>query len=108
MASINLTKQDVFKAAEAIITKGLTPTQDNVRGYLGRGSRGTIHKYLQQWKLACFRNNKTVYELSTEQNFAKFHQEKQQLEVAIANLQEQNKIITMELAKTEKENIVLT
>lgn len=109
MPNAKLTKQDIFKAAQSMVAKGTMPTQDKIREYLGSGSRGTIHKYLQQWKLSCYRNYKTEHAHTAipEQVVIKLENEKQQLKATIAKLEAQNKVTALEFAKTEKKNIEL-
>src|SRR3990167_7342096 len=43
--------QDIEEAAEALKSQQKNVTGDNIREHLGRGSKGTIIKYLRQWKL---------------------------------------------------------
>src|SRR3990167_5346555 len=42
--------QDIEEAAEALKSQQKNVTGDNIREHLGRGSKGTITKYLRQWK----------------------------------------------------------
>lgn len=50
--STHLTEEDVHAAAWALIQDGAAPTGDGIRRHLGRGSKTTIHKYLQTFWLA--------------------------------------------------------
>lgn len=43
-------KEGVFEAAEALITKGVKPTMENVREELGGGSFATISPLLREWR----------------------------------------------------------
>jgi hypothetical protein len=60
MPSLGIKRTDVFMAAKVIAEQGFIPTQHNVRKYLGCGSKGTIHKYLKQWKQECFSHGNSV------------------------------------------------
>ncbi len=45
----NLSKQDVFNAADELLAEGVKPSQQLVREKLGRGSATTIHRILNDW-----------------------------------------------------------
>lgn len=45
-----LNEQTVWDAAEELQAQGVTPTQQSVHEYLGRGSMGTINRHLRTWK----------------------------------------------------------
>ncbi|MCD8513030.1 MAG: DNA-binding protein [Nitrincola sp.] len=49
MARVSNTHQAVFKAADALLEKGVRPTQQNVREVIGSGSITTINKALGDW-----------------------------------------------------------
>lgn len=49
MARVSNTHQAVFKAADALLEKGVRPTQQNVRDVIGSGSITTINKALGDW-----------------------------------------------------------
>ncbi len=49
MARTSQTHQAVFKAADALLEKGVRPTQQNVREVIGSGSITTINKALGDW-----------------------------------------------------------
>ena|SRR3990167_2829152 len=57
-----VTYQDIEEAAEALRNQKKNVTGDNIREHLGRGSKGTITKYLRQWKL---KNNVTTVDEAT-------------------------------------------
>jgi len=47
----NITREEVFEAAHALLMEGSEPTGERIRFKLGsRGSFGTIYKYLNEWK----------------------------------------------------------
>lgn len=46
-----ITYEDVETAIDYLLKNNINPTVDNVRQYLGTGSRTTIHKHVKQWKL---------------------------------------------------------
>jgi len=47
-----ITQQDVFEAADALLSRGERPTIDRVRQELGSGSPNTINPHLDSWWLA--------------------------------------------------------
>ena len=52
-----ISKQQIIKAAQIIVANNFNPTVIAVRKQLNYcGSGSTIHKYLSQWKMACFKN----------------------------------------------------
>lgn len=50
MARTGITKNEVFEAAQHIIGRGLVPTNEMIRNYLGTGSNSTIAAYFREWK----------------------------------------------------------
>lgn len=50
MGRPGITKDNVYKAAQAIADAGDIPTMHGVLNILGTGSLGTIHKHLLAWK----------------------------------------------------------
>ena len=51
-----LNKQQIFAAANKLASTGNIPTLAKLREHLGTGSKGTIHKYFNEWKQECFKN----------------------------------------------------
>lgn len=51
MINTRLNKADIFKEADILFEKGITPTAKKIRIQLGSGSLTTITKYLNDWKL---------------------------------------------------------
>lgn len=98
----SLNRTLVFEAAQALVKQGRIPTQDSVRQYLGRGSRGTIHKYLQQWKQACFENSSQGLEQSQEPASG-WIEAKLSLEQALEKQIQLNKVLSQDLLQTERE-----
>lgn len=101
MSRIGITSKDVFKAAETLVAQYQTPTQESIREYLGRGSRGTIHKYLKQWKQNCFQkwgiySNTEVIDLKT------VLEEKRALEKMIEKQIMQHELLTAQLVDAER------
>ena len=45
-----ITDADVFKAADALFSQGINPSQGKIRAFLGRGSFSTIAPALKRWK----------------------------------------------------------
>jgi chromosome segregation ATPase len=102
MSRTSITRQDVFEAAQGLIAKGYTPTQDGVRHFLGRGSRGTIHKYLKEWKEACFKQGGKKPKPEIEDT-KKLLEENKRLEQQSSKQLEQNKILSHDLLIAERE-----
>lgn len=48
MARIALTKEEVMAAFEKLISEGATPSAENIHGLLGKGSIGTINRYIKE------------------------------------------------------------
>ena len=106
--NIRITRQKVFYAARIIASKGEEPTVANIRAYLATsGSQTTIHKYLKEWKLKCFQATSIDSDVATSQDVVVLKAENKELELALARLQEQNKVISSDLIKTERKNIEL-
>jgi len=97
----SITRRDVFQAAEGLVAKGYTPTQDGVRHFLGKGSRGTIHKYLKEWKEACFKQGGKKTYPETEDS-KKLLEENRRLEQQLNQQLEQNKILAHDLLTAER------
>ena len=104
---IGITKADVFEAANILVAKGTEPTQESVRVYLGRGSKGTIHKYLKAWKWACFQAYQNQSAAGDSVGPKKWATEKRRLEEIIKTQMEQNEKISSELVDSELENASL-
>ncbi len=102
MARIGITAKEIFKVAETLVAQGKTPTQDTIREYLGRGSKGTIHKYLKQWKQNCFKKgslNSNTIDLMDPKTF---FEEKDVLDKTIQKQLDQNEQLTAQLVDTER------
>lgn len=102
-SSIHITPQAVFKAAQDLIGKGISPTQESIRAFLGRGSRGTIHKYLKQWKEECFQKAARGEVPVESQNVSLILQEKVVLEATLARQIQKNEALSSELFSAERE-----
>ena len=74
-----ITEQDVFQAADALLTNGQRPTIERVRRELGRGSPNTVNKLLDQWwaSLSARMTAKEPNDLPAEVNaaFKRFYDE---------------------------------
>jgi septal ring factor EnvC (AmiA/AmiB activator) len=104
-----VTKQKVFTAAKHIALRNQEPTTKSVRAYLAfTGSQTTIHKYLKEWKLQCFKNYGVEEDYSLPADIAAIRAENQELKKSVINTKEHNQIISQELARTEKKNLELT
>ena len=52
-----ISKQQIIKAAQDLVSNNLNPTLLSIRKKLNYcGSDSTIHKYLSQWKTECFKS----------------------------------------------------
>lgn len=101
MSRKGIRSQDVFEAAKVLSAQGQTPTQAHIREYLGRGSKGTIHKYLKQWKQNCFQ--KIAHPSSTELTHTKtLFEEKCSLEKVIEKQMSENAQLSVQLVNTEQ------
>ncbi len=110
MQNKRLNKQKVFDAAKVIAHLDKEPTTANIREYLAfTGSQTTLHKYLKEWKLKCFKAYEANYVGNVEQkDIANLQSENQRLAATVGKMEEHNKIVANEFAKTEKKNIELT
>ncbi|HQW57973.1 MAG TPA: DNA-binding protein [Gammaproteobacteria bacterium] len=102
MSRISITAKDVFQASEALIAAGKTPTQGRVREYLGRGSKGTIHKYLKQWKQTCFEKGFHPHGNPATENKVS-SQEKQGLEKLVQKQILDQERLSTEMLETERQ-----
>ena len=108
MQKQQLTKQKIFDASKVIAHLDKEPTIANVRGYLAfTGSQTTLHKYLKEWKLKCFKAY-DANRIEDTQDIAKLQTENQSLAATISKMEEHNKIVAAEFAKTERKNVELT
>ena len=110
MQKKRIDKQKVFDAAKVMAHLDKEPTTINIREHLVfTGSQTTLHKYLKEWRLKCFKayqgNNTSGLE---PQEVAKLQAENQSLTTTIVQIEEHNKIVASEFAKTENKNIGLT
>lgn len=110
MKQQKINKQQIFEAAKAIAHLDKEPTTARVREYLAfTGSQTTLHKYLKEWKLKCFQTYKANRIKDMEQeDFAKLQDENQALRATIGKMEEHNKVVASEFAKTERKNIELS
>ena len=110
MQKQRIEKQKIFNAAKVMAHLGKEPTTTNIREHLAfTGSQTTLHKYLKQWRLKCFKAYQGNDTNDVEpQEIAKLQAENQSLTTTIAQMEEHNKIVANEFAKTENKNIELT
>ena len=105
-----LNKRMVFDAARSIAASSEMPTLKNIREYLGgKGGETTLHKYLSQWKIELLKIAVRIEDPSAleREDTTFLLQQKNHLERALSDQTTQNKIISAELIKSEKENVVL-
>lgn len=102
LRSKKITQKAVFEAAKTIVREGREPTLAILRDYLGSGSQSTLHKYLKEWKKACFEQG-----LKEQNNTVVDHQaliqKNRQLEIQFNKQLEQNKILSHDLLTAERE-----
>lgn len=110
MLKKEITKSKVFDAARVIAHMDREPTMANVREHLAfTGSQTTLHKYLKEWKLKCFKAYDPNCAKDIEQkDFANLQAENQALAATIGKMEEHSKIVASEFAKTERKNVDLT
>lgn len=102
--SKGITRQQVFEAANLIAAKGLGPTQDSVRAFLGSGSRATLHKYLKEWKQACFQKSSINMLDGAGEDVQELLKEKHELEQIIDKQTKKNEHLSFLLVEAELEN----
>jgi chromosome segregation ATPase len=110
MQKNRINKQKIFDAAKIIAHLDKEPTTANVREYLAfTGSQTTLHKYLKEWRLKCFKaykdNDVSVIE---PQKVSKLKTENQNLTATIEKIEEHSRVVASEFAKTERKNVELT
>ena len=110
MQKNGINKQKIFDAAKIIAHLDKEPTTANVREYLAfTGSQTTLHKYLKEWRLKCFKaykgNDTGVIE---PQEVGKLQIENQSLTATIEKMEGHSRIVASEFTKTERKNVELT
>lgn len=110
MQKRRIDKQQIFDAAKVIAHMDREPTVAGIRKYLGfTGSETTLHKYLKEWKLKCFKIYDSNCNQEIEQkDIANLKAENQTFVATIAKMEEHNRIVAAEFAKTERKNVELT
>jgi len=109
MQKQRITKQKIFDAAKVIAHLDKEPTMARVREHLAfTGSETTLHKYLKEWRLKCFKtyDANRIGDLEPK-DIVKLQTENQSLAATIAKTEEHNKVVASEFAKTERKNIEL-
>lgn len=101
-----LTKQEIFAAANKLASAGNIPTLIKVREHLGTGSKGTIHKYFNEWKRECFKNFSNLNKVIAIDN-NNLLEEHRILKLDLQKQLTQNEYYAQELIVTEKANIGL-
>jgi len=108
MARKGISKQRIFKAAQEIAIRGELPTAIKVRSTLATGSITTIQKYLQEWKIDCFKNTILHKELNIDTyNNDELAEKNCILEQTLRKQITQNEHYAQELINAEKTNIAL-
>lgn len=110
MQKKRINKQQIFDAAKVIAHMDKEPTTANVREYLAfTGSQTTLHKYVKEWRLKCFKAYKDEDVSGIEpQEVGKLQMENQNLAETIEKMEEHSRVVASEFAKTERKNIELT
>jgi hypothetical protein len=101
-----LTKQEIFATANKLASAGNIPTLIKVREHLGTGSKGTIHKYFNEWKRECFKNFSNLNKVIAIDN-NNLLEEHRILKLDLQKQLTQNEYYAQELLVTEKANIGL-
>jgi len=105
-----INKQQVFEIAKEITYSDQLPTALKIRARVGTGSIATIHKYLQEWKINCFKKaflNKELNVVSACDGINELDEKKRSLEQSLSRQVKQNEHYAQELITAEKINIVL-
>lgn len=110
MPKICTTKQAIEEAAQELATKGFIPTQKLIRQKLGKGSGGTIQKYLRAWKEKCFKQEKLISASDEQPDILatqEWAEEKRTLEQSLSQQLAKNEQYAQELTQAEKQNVIL-
>jgi len=108
LARNGINKEQIFKAAKEIAVSGQLPTALKLRARLGIGSIVTIQKYLQEWKIVCFKNAFSYKELNLDSyNNNELVEKTRTLEQALSKQITQIEHYVQELINAEKTNIAL-
>ncbi len=105
-----LNKKVIFEAANRIAASLKMPTIKDIRAQLGGcGSETTLHKYLNQWKsellkIASKMGNESALD---DEKLASGRDEKRTLEQTLNSQLSEKKMLSLELIKSEKENLNL-
>jgi len=105
-----LNKKGVFEAANRLAAALKMPTIKDLRAELGgSGSETTLHKYLNQWKIALLKMAHNLENDSVPDNekLGISKEKKKTLEQAFKDQLSEKKILSVELIKSEKENLNL-
>lgn len=108
--SSHLNKKGVFEAANRLAAALKMPTIKDLRAQLGgSGSETTLHKYLNQWKIALLKMAPNLENDSVPDNekLRISKEEKKTLEQAFKDQLSEKKILSVELIESEKENLNL-
>ncbi|MGI9214777.1 MAG: DNA-binding protein [Gammaproteobacteria bacterium] len=101
-------KKEVNNAAESLVQEERVATVAAIKALLNSNSEPTIHKYLSQWKMACFKN---MLQRESQQECEPTIQEVSELERSLKlDLQKQiqrNEEYTQELIQAEKAIVAL-
>lgn len=110
MHNKRISKQKIFDTARVIAHLDKEPTLANVREYLAfTGSQTTLHKYLKEWRLECFKayDPESIKEI-VPQEMTKLQTENHRLTETVAKMEGHSRIVANEFAKTERKNVELT
>lgn len=105
-----LNKKAVFEAANCLAAALKMPTIKDLRAELGgSGSETTLHKYLNQWKVALLKMAPNLENDSQPDNekWGILKDDKQALAKAFEEQSAEKKILSVELINSEKENLNL-
>jgi len=106
----SLNKKVVFEAANRLSASLKMPTIRDLREELGgSGSETTLHKYLNQWKIELLKMAPNLREdtVGDNEKLGSTKEDIKALTQALENQQSEKKILSVELIKSEKENLNL-
>lgn len=108
MSRKGISKQQIFQETKEIVFSNQIPTAFKIRAKLKTGSIATIQKYLQEWKMDCFKNDFLHKELNlTKYNNSELAEKNSTLEQELNKQLSKNEHYAQELIYTEKANIEL-
>lgn len=102
MSRKGISKQQIFQEIKEIVFSNQNPTAFKIRAKLKTGSIATIQKYLQEWKINCFKR-----ELNLDDRCNEIIEKNRLLEQRLSKQISKNENYVQELIDTEKANLAI-